>query len=90
MQAALRQGFGATPYIGCSGPRFNATAAGNGTSDVGKTVVSEVWYYHHVVGRVQEARRRPVEASVNGGSVSSCATSAKALVYPERGAGSEA
>ena len=90
MQVALKEGFGATPFIGCSGPKFNSTAAGKGTADAGRTQVDEVWYYHHVVGRVQDHRRRPVEASINGGSVSSCATTEGALIYPERGVGSEA
>ena len=48
MQAALTMQWGATPYIGCSGPRYNTTTAGNGTTDRGRTVVSELWYYMHV------------------------------------------
>ncbi|KAI9047413.1 hypothetical protein LZ554_008857 [Drepanopeziza brunnea f. sp. 'monogermtubi'] len=90
LQGALTEGFGALPYIGCSGPRYNATAAGNGTTDNGYTVVSEVWYYYHVYGRVQENQGVPVNASVNGGSVSSCAKAKGALSYYLRTDGSEA
>ena len=32
---------GATPYIGCTGPRYNATAAGKGSMDSGRTIVDE-------------------------------------------------
>jgi ribonuclease T2 len=32
---------GAIPYIGCSGPRYNTTAAGEGSTDSGRTVVDE-------------------------------------------------
>lgn len=90
MQAALTTGFGALPYIGCSGPRYNATAAGNGTLDNGYTVVSEMWYYYHVYGRVQRGQGLPVNASINGGSVSNCAKAKGALLYPQRRLSSEA
>lgn len=90
MQSALTTGFGALPYIRCSGPRYNATAAGNGTTDNGYTVVSEVWYYYHVYGRVQRNQGLPVKASINGGSVSSCAKANGALKYPLRAVGSSA
>jgi ribonuclease T2 len=89
MQAALTTGFGAVPYIGCSGPRYNATTAGAGTQDSGFTQVSEVWYYYHVYGRVQRGQGLPVNASINGGSISSCATTPGALHYPLRAPGSE-
>ena len=89
LQHALTEGFGALPYVGCSGPRYNATAAGKGSSDNGMTVVSEVWYYHHVLGRVQNGRARPVDASINGASVSNCAKTHGALHYYERTPGSE-
>ncbi|CAL3973197.1 unnamed protein product, partial [Diplocarpon coronariae] len=46
-------------YIGYSGPRYNATAAGSGTMYNGRTVLSEVWYFFHVYGRVQEVLRGP-------------------------------
>lgn len=90
MQSSLSKGFGALPYIGCAGPRYNETAAGKGTTDSGRTVLSEVWYYYHVYGRVQRAQGLPVNASINGGSVSSCATSKGAVSYPLRTVGSEA
>ncbi|RDL36469.1 uncharacterized protein BP5553_05821 [Venustampulla echinocandica] len=89
LQAALTKGFGATPYISCSGPKYNATEAGKGTSDNGATVVSEVWYYYHVYGRVQRNQGIPVDASSNGGSVSNCAKVKGALKYPLRSVGSE-
>lgn len=89
MQDALTKGFGALPYIGCSGPKYNATAAGKGTMDNGYTVVSEVWYYHHVYGRVQRNQALPVNASINGASVTTCAKTKGALWYYERTKGSE-
>jgi ribonuclease T2 len=89
VQVALTAGFGALPYVGCSGPRYNATAAGQGSQDDGMTVLSEVWYYHHVRGRVQSGRSVPVDASINGGSVSNCATTPGAVHYYERTLGSE-
>lgn len=48
VQGALAKAYGATPYIGCSGPRYNTTEAGQGSNDGGRTVISEVWYYSHV------------------------------------------
>ena len=39
---------GGIPFLGCSGPRFNATAAGKNSTDNGFTVLTEVWYYEHV------------------------------------------
>lgn len=45
---ALTQASGALPYIGCSGPRYNTTAAGAGSNDTGRTVISELWYYNYV------------------------------------------
>lgn len=48
MQAALRKGYGAVPYLGCSGPRYNTTTAGLGSNDTGYTVLSETWYYFNV------------------------------------------
>jgi ribonuclease T2 len=89
IQSALTSGFGALPYVGCAGPRYNATAAGNGTLDNGFMVLSEVWYYHHVYGRVQRNQALPVNASINGASVSNCAKAEGALRYLERTLGSE-
>lgn len=45
MQGALTRFYGAVPYVGCSGPRYNETAAGKGSLDNGRTQLSEVWYY---------------------------------------------
>jgi ribonuclease T2 len=39
---------GGVPFIGCSGPRYNTTAAGKGSLDNGYTALSEVWYYEYV------------------------------------------
>jgi ribonuclease T2 len=89
LQTALTVGFGALPYIGCSGPHYNTTAAGQGSLDNGYTYVSEVWYYHHVFGRVQRGKGVPVSTAINGGSVSSCAKTSGALHYPLRTLGSE-
>lgn len=89
LQGALTRGFGATPYIGCSGPRYNATTAGSATSDNGYTVVTETWYYYHVFGRVQNVKGVPVDAGINGGSVSNCAKTKGALRYLDRTKGSE-
>jgi ribonuclease T2 len=44
----LAKKHGGVPFLGCSGPRFNATEAGKGSTDNGYTVLSEVWYYEHV------------------------------------------
>jgi ribonuclease T2 len=90
LQSALTKGFGALPYIGCSGPRYNTTEAGKGSLDNGFTQLSEVWYYYHVYGRVQRSQGLPVNASINGGSVSSCAKASGALLYPLRAVGSDA
>ncbi|KAH8680862.1 ribonuclease T2-like protein [Xylariales sp. PMI_506] len=89
VQAALVAGFGKLPYTGCTGPRYNETAAGAGSLDNGYTVLDEVWYYHHVVGRVQDLVSVAVDASINGGSVTSCATTPGAIRYLERTPGSE-
>jgi len=86
MQAALTSGFGAVPYIGCTGPRYDATPAGNGTGDRGYTIVDEVWYYHHVFGRPQAGVSLPVNATAPN---TSCATSPGALQYLLRTPGSD-
>jgi ribonuclease T2 len=90
LQGALKEGFGALPYIGCSGPAYNTTAAGKGSLDAGRTVLSEVWYYHHVYGRVQRNQGLRVDADIVGGSVSNCAKAPGAVRYYERTSGSEA
>ncbi|KAI0478027.1 ribonuclease T2 family protein [Xylaria cf. heliscus] len=81
IQGAIRARFGKIPYVGCSGPRYNETAAGKGSKDNGFTVLSEMWYYHHVRGRVQRVQGVPVDAS---GSVTNCAKAPKAIWYYER------
>ena len=48
VQGALADAYGAMPYIGCSGARYNTTEEGQGSSDGGRTVISEVWYYSYV------------------------------------------
>ncbi|KAG9235187.1 ribonuclease T2-like protein [Amylocarpus encephaloides] len=88
-QTALKSGFGAMPYIGCAGPRYNETEAGRGTMDNGRTVLSEAWYYYHVYGRVQGRQGLPVDASINGGGVSNCAKAEGVVRYPLRTVGSE-
>lgn len=86
LQTALKKGYGEIPYIGCSGPRFNETAAGRGSLDAGKTQLSEVWYFSHVNGAPQRIDAKRVPA---GGSVSNCAKSKNAVWYYERAKGSE-
>jgi ribonuclease T2 len=71
------------------GSRYNTTDAGKGSLDNGYTLLSEVWYYYHVYGRVQRNQGLPVSASINGGSVSSCSKTPGAIRYLERAAGSE-
>ncbi|KAI0597876.1 ribonuclease T2 family protein [Biscogniauxia sp. FL1348] len=91
VQKALRRtaAFGRLPYVGCSGPRYNETEAGRGSADAGYTVLSEVWYYYHVFGRVQRGRGLPVDADIVGGRVTNCATTPGAIRYYERTTGSE-
>ena len=99
IQNALRIRFGATPYLGCSGPKYSAP----NSTDHGKTVLSEAWYYHNVsclpkqsfadqkqvLGRPQDGKSVVLDASV-AGSVSSCSNATGAIWYYERGAGSQA
>ncbi|KAK4979391.1 hypothetical protein LTR66_010529 [Elasticomyces elasticus] len=79
MQRALTTGYGALPYIGCTGPRFNQTAAGANSTDAGRTVLAETWYYLHVFGRPQDGVSLPVNAS---------GSAPGALHYPLRAKGS--
>jgi ribonuclease T2 len=50
IQGQLTKKYGAVPYVGCSGPRYNTTEQGmkENSTDSGRTVISEVWYYMHV------------------------------------------
>jgi ribonuclease T2 len=90
LQGALNSGFGKLPYIGCAGPKYNETEAGAGSADNGYTVLSEIWYYYHVYGRVQRTQGLPVDANSTGGRVTSCATTPGAIWYYERTSGSVA
>lgn len=87
---ASSSAFGKLPYVGCSGPRYNETAVGKGSLDAGFTVLSEMWYYYHVRGRVQDGDGVPVDASASGGSVTNCAKTPGAVWYYERTPGSVA
>ncbi|KAI1739550.1 ribonuclease T2 family protein [Xylaria scruposa] len=87
IQGAIKAQFGKIPYVGCSGPRYNETSAGKGSKDNGYTVLSEMWYYYHVNGRVQRVQGVPVDAS---GSVTNCAKAPGAVWYYERTAHSVA
>ena len=89
LQKALKKGSGGLPYIGCSGPKWNATEAGKGSDDNGATVLTEVWYYSHVYGRPQEGKAKVVDADLNGGRVSNCAKVKGGVRYLERSKGSE-
>lgn len=90
IQGALTEGFGKKPYVSCSGPAYNTTAKGKGSLDNGKTVLSEIWYYHHVFGRVQRGQGLRVDADIVGGSLTNCAKAEGAVWYYERSKGSEA
>jgi ribonuclease T2 len=81
IQTALVKGYGKLPYVGCTGPRYNTTDAGKGSSDNGYTVLDEVWYNFWVYGRPQSGAWVPVNAT---GTVSSCAKSQGAIKYYER------
>ena len=56
IQKSLKEQYGAFPYIGCSGPKYNETEGpesnGHGSADDGRTVLSEVWYFSHVRIRI--------------------------------------
>lgn len=85
LEDALSGAYGVEPYVGCSGPAYNETDAGQGSDDDGATVLSEVWYYFHVFGRPQDGRWAPVAQT---GS-SSCAKGEGAVWYYERSQRSE-
>ncbi|KAK5116182.1 hypothetical protein LTR62_008508 [Meristemomyces frigidus] len=80
MEAALRAEYGSTPYLGCSGPRYNETAAGKNSTDRGRTQLSELWYYFHSYGRPQNGNWE----HVNQTGTSSCAKAKGAIHYFER------
>jgi ribonuclease T2 len=82
LENALTQEYGAVPYLGCSGPRYNETEAGKaaGTNDTGRTVLGEVWYFMHVNGRPQDGRSVPVDSTTNSG----CTNATDAVWYYEQ------
>ncbi|KAI1348259.1 ribonuclease T2 family protein [Xylaria sp. FL0043] len=86
IEAALAEKFGKLPHVGCAGPKYNETAAGRGSSDNGLTVLSELWYYHHVNGRVQRVQGVPVDTTFP----TNCAKIPGAVWYYERTAHSVA
>lgn len=78
IQNALTWKYGAVPYLGCSGPRYNSTHAGANSTDNGRIILDEVYYYHYVYGRPQDGRAVPVDAvSPN----TNCATTEGAIYY---------
>ena len=62
MQTALGNEFGGIPYIGCTGPRYNTTVAGANSTDNGRTIIDEVWYYMHVSFSSNALIHSPVES----------------------------
>ncbi|KAK3190432.1 hypothetical protein K4F52_003453 [Lecanicillium sp. MT-2017a] len=89
IQAALTDGFGHIPFVGCGGPRYNETEAGKGSLDNGRTQFNEVWYYYHVRGQVQNKDTVKVPADVSGGWLTSCAKTENAIWYYQRAKESE-
>ncbi|ORY76635.1 ribonuclease T2-like protein [Protomyces lactucae-debilis] len=74
IQAAIRNATGVNAFVGC-----NRNAAMNNTRDV----FSEMWYYGHVEGRVQDLDFVPVDSNKFGNST--CVSSG--ITYPLRGKG---
>ena len=89
IQKALTKEYGFVPYVGCSGPRYNETAAGAGSSDNGRTQLSEMWYYYHVYGAPQRHDVQKVPADVVGGMLTTCTKAKNAIWYYKRAKGSE-
>ena len=87
IQDALTGGFGALPFVGCTGPKYNETEAGKGSDDNGATQLSEIWYYYHVNGGAQRVDGVKVDAPSS--YLTSCAKSEGAIWYYERAKGSE-
>ncbi|OQV02725.1 hypothetical protein CLAIMM_07870 [Cladophialophora immunda] len=87
IQGQLAKKYGAVPYVGCTGPRYNTTAEGiaANSTDSGRTVISEVWYYMHVVGRPQDGNSIPVNATSPN---TTCAKAKGAIHYYEPTPGS--
>lgn len=82
LEDALAAETGVVPYVGCSGPRYNETQAGRAanSTDSGRTVLSEVWYYMHAYGRPQDFRYVPV----NQTSKSGCTNATGGVWYYEQ------
>lgn len=82
IENALAEETGAIPYVGCSGPRYNETEQGRkeNSTDAGRTVLSEVWYYMHVEGRPQDGRF----VSVDQTGKSACTNVTGAVWYYEQ------
>ncbi|GIZ48222.1 hypothetical protein CKM354_001129000 [Cercospora kikuchii] len=80
LEGSLRAQYSATPFLGCSGPRFNETEAGKGSNDSGRTVLDEVWFYFYLNGRPQDGDWLPTERFRN----TSCAKAENAVWYYER------
>ncbi|CEJ84511.1 Putative Ribonuclease T2 family protein [[Torrubiella] hemipterigena] len=89
IQGVLTKEFGQLPFLGCSGPRFNETAAGKGSLDNGRTQLSEVWYYHTVYGAPQRIDAKRLPATAAGNFLTTCAKADKAVWYYERAKGSQ-
>lgn len=60
IEHALAKEYGAVPFVGCSGQRYNETEEGHGGSDTGRTVLSEVWYFSWVSLALATFRRENV------------------------------
>ncbi|KAL4399091.1 RNA endonuclease [Malassezia pachydermatis] len=82
---ALKKHYGATPHLGCSGPSYSETDAGKGSNDHGRTVLTEVWYFNHVTGRVQDANATHIDSTTD----TSCSSADGAIWYYERASKSE-
>ena len=89
IQAALTEGFGFLPFVGCGGPRYNETEAGKGSLDNGRTEFNEVWYYYHVRGAVQNRDAEKLPATAAGNFLTTCAKAENAVHYYQRGKKSE-
>lgn len=85
IQGVLQRKSGGLPYVGCSGPRYNETDAGKGSTDNGRTYISEAWYYFYAYGRPQDGKTVPTDA---GSFNTTCAHAPGALHYYKRSSGS--
>ena len=74
IQNALKSQIGAIPHLGCSSSPTNSSS---------NVVLSEVWYYTHVLGTEQYGRFKPVDTTFG----SNCESDG--ILYLERTHGSE-